>query len=640
MARRKEVTSTEKLLDIIRDVDSTISPGMSEYTPIGTPVRARPEKILKSPFFSINYWHSRATVGVDINHNALRLVKIAAGAEEKRRILDYRMVPLPPEVAKDRQQLSKLIAASLSAFCGIGAKVNIWACLPAINVDVRSILIPRVPLKQIPTTIYWHAKKEGLPVDDKENILDYEVYEEIFDQGKPKLSVMVYSALTKEVEEIKQLFAQSGWALTGVTIAPFAIQNLLRTSWLKTEADTIAILFIGNDFSRIDIYDRGKLLMTRGIKAGTTSLAESLSEEYNTKLPHPSPSPAEMAPLAMDQQTAKQILENLCSGYNLMAGISASYNLTEGDVLPLITPALDRLTRQVERTFDHYASSPGRHRVQALYCSSPIGAYRPILTYINSQIGLEVDLLDPPMPLRDKTGLDEAGVFDRVSYGVAIGLALADNRHTPNMIFTYKDKIERENTDQVNKGILISFLFIVVFCTALYIYLGKAAAESKASWARLEKKIQQINPPVDETIISKQFAELQQRVLQNKAYGDRNLSLAMVAELAALTPLEVNLISVVVSFPNPATASETAATKSAAPAGPEKKEETVAAGQGNVVIEGLVKSASKIPDMVLAEYALRLEKSPLFSQAVIQKSTMETSGKNNILHFSLQLKFE
>lgn len=640
MARRGEVTSTEKLLEIIRDVDSTTSPGMSEYTPLGTPVELKSGKVFKTSIFSLNYWHSRATVGVDISHNSIRLVKMTAGSEDKRRILDYRMVSFAPEVAKNSQELSRVIAASLNAFCGSGAKVNIWACLPAVNVDVRSILIPRVPLKQMSNTIYWHAKKEGLPLDEKDYILDYEVYEEIFDQGKPKLSVMVYSALTKEVEEINQLFSRSGWPLAGITIAPFAIQNLLRTGWLKTETDTVAALFIGNDFSRIDIYARGNLLMTRGIKAGTTSLVESLVDGYNARCSRLSEGPTEMAPLPLDQETARKMLANLCSGNNLMAGITANYDLTEEELLPLITPALARLIRQVERTIDHYASSTGRHRVESLYCSSVIGAYGPILNYIKVQSGLKVGLLDPPLLLRDKAGFDEAGVFERVSYGAAIGLALAYNRITPNMIFTYKDKLDHENTAKVNKNILISFIIIVVCCTVFYMYLGETVAESKTSLARLEKKIQQINPPVDEAIISKQLALLQQRVLQNKAYGDRNLSLATVAELAALTPAEVKLISIAASFPDPSAGTEKTETKSAAPAGPEKKEETVATGQGNVVLEGIVMSANKSPDVVLAEYVLRLEKSPLFSQAVIHKSSLETSGRKNVLHFNIQMKFE
>ena len=44
---------------------------------------------------------------------------------------------------------------------------------------------------------------------------------------------------------------------------------------------TIASLFIGTDFSRIDIYSEGNLVMTRDIRAGLNSLVDALAEGFN-----------------------------------------------------------------------------------------------------------------------------------------------------------------------------------------------------------------------------------------------------------------------------------------------------------------------------------------------------------------------
>lgn len=639
MGREREATSTDKLLDLIRDGGSAISPGLSDYAPVGTPVKAKSGGIFTIPFLSLNYWQSRTTVGVDIGYDAIRLVKAKAGADAKSRLLDYELVPLPPGVTKGSQEAGNLLKASLNAFCGDAAKVDIWTSLPAVNVDIRCILIPKVPFKQIPKTVYWSAKKEGMSLDEKERIFDYEVQEEIYDQGVPKLSVMVYTSLRREVEDAKRLFSQAGWPLTGVTIIPFAIQNLLRTEWLKPEVDTVATLFVGNDYSRIDIYARGNLVMTRGIKTGTGSLVESFIEGYNESLSLFTAGRTKAPPKPMDPEAAREILVNLFAGHDLMTGIAADYDLREEDVLPIILPAIDRLARQVERTFDYYSSTTGRNRVQSLYYSSVIGAYEPLLNYLNAQLGVKVSLVPSPLKWWAKRDFDEAGVFERIPYSAAIGLALSDINHTPNMIFTFKDKIEKESIGKINKLIFVSFISLVVVCTVIFIYLGKTVAESKAALASLEREIPQMRTPVDKNTITKQFALLQGKNRQIMAYGDRNLSLATVAELTALTPPEVKLITVAALFKDPSVGPEKVETKTP-PAAPEKTETKVPSGQGNLVVEGIVEGANASPEVILAEYALRLDKSPLFSQAAIQKSSLETAGGKKILHFAVQMKFE
>ncbi len=628
-------------MEVIRTGGSTMPSGLPEPedAPVITPVKARRGKIFKARLPSFDYWRTRATVGVDIGYNALRLVKIKADANGEKRLIDYELVPFPPGVTKGSKEAADLLSASLSAFCDSAVKVDIWTSLSAANVDVRCLFIPRVPDKQIPNAIYWNAKQEGMSLDEREHIFDYEVHEEIYDQLAPKLSVMVYTALRSEVEEIKRFFSQCGWPLAGVTIIPFAIQNLLRTKWLKADADTIASLFVGNDFSRIDIYSRGNLVLTRGIKAGTRSLVESFIEGYNEKRTPPSEDPTGPAPLPLDPEAARNILANLYAGHKLMTGIPADYDLKEEDVLSLILPALNRLTRQVERTFDHYASIAGQSRVQRLLYSSVIGAHEPLLHYMNEQLGVEVSLLDPPLARPDKMDFDEVGVIERVSYTAAIGLALSANDHTPNMLFTFKDKIERVSVARINKLIFISFISLVMVCTVIFIYLGKTVAESKASLHKLEREFSLLQPPVDKTIISKHVAELEVKNRQIMVYGDRHLGLATVAELTALTPPEVALISVVASFPDHASGPEKVETKTP-PVAPEKPETKIASGQGNIALEGIIASAKKSPEVILAEYALRLDKSPLFSQAAIQKSTLETVGGKKILHFTVQVKFE
>ena len=95
---------------------------------------------------------------------------------------------------------------------------------------------------------------------------------EIVDQGKPKYSVMVYTAPKAEIERIKTIiFDDMGINLAGITIVPFAMQNIFRSKWMPATEEIFASLFIGNNFSRIDVYNKENLVMTRGIKTGSSN---------------------------------------------------------------------------------------------------------------------------------------------------------------------------------------------------------------------------------------------------------------------------------------------------------------------------------------------------------------------------------
>lgn len=79
---------------------------------------------------------------------------------------------------------------------------------------------------------------------------------EVVEQGNTKYALMFYTAQKAEVQNIKSLFADMGIALAGVTIVPFAVQNIFRAKLIPATEETFASLFIGDNYSRIDVYNK------------------------------------------------------------------------------------------------------------------------------------------------------------------------------------------------------------------------------------------------------------------------------------------------------------------------------------------------------------------------------------------------
>ena len=96
---------------------------------------------------------------------------------------------------------------------------------------------------------------------------------------QPKLTSWHTPPFEAEINELKDLFNKAGFPLSGISIVPFAFQSLLRTGRIDTREMHVASLYIGRDWSRIDIFSEGNLMLSRGIKAGVKTMIEALRTE-------------------------------------------------------------------------------------------------------------------------------------------------------------------------------------------------------------------------------------------------------------------------------------------------------------------------------------------------------------------------
>ena len=220
----------------------------------------------------------KTIVGVDIGRNTLRLVAISQSTEKKMELLDYTIIPFEADLTKDSPQFSRFLKSALTTFCGSAKTTEIWSAISSAKVETRYVKIPKVPNKQIHNAVYWTYKKE-VSFNEKTDLFDFEILGEITDDGVRRIEVICYSAPIREIQELKNIFERSGYPLTGISIVPFAVQNLLRTQWIDPGVKNLCNLFIGKDWSRIAVFSEGNLVLSRDIKAGIISMIETIREE-------------------------------------------------------------------------------------------------------------------------------------------------------------------------------------------------------------------------------------------------------------------------------------------------------------------------------------------------------------------------
>jgi len=622
----KETTSTEKLLDFIRNKKiDTVS------TSLGISKIESQVKKPSSASLKIVSEKKPVNIGIDIGHEYLKLVKTTKLADKSWTFLDYKSISLTHIDSKKSPEFINFIKSELYNFFGTDNDLNLWANMSAAHVNVRHLKIPKVPKNQIENTISWAIKRET-PFDDKDMSLDFEILGEITEENIPKLSIIAYTAPRDEVKDTKILFSEIGLPLNGMSIAPFAVQNILKTIQIPAHEGTIASLFIGNDFSRIDIYANGKLVMTRGIRAGIKSMVEALMERISGE----SQEQEELYELEGTSakaraQGVRKALLSLSPDSPHLTEKDIGFKLTEEEKFNAIILSLERVVRQVERTFEYYTTTLKYDRVDRIYVSSVMNVYMPIVKYVGDQLGIESDVLDPlKFQLSNfESYAEKICLSDRVALIPALGLALSDNEYTPNLLFRFKDKEKLANTLRITNAVFAALIVVALICGGIFFYQNRVINQKKADIIQIEGRLSQYKPLVDQSTISRMVDGLKEQQQISKTYSERYLGMAVISELSSLTPKNIRLINLKADLGGFASGQE-----------PPKKD-IKTSGKNDVkrklVIEGLVFGDRNTLESSLAGFIIRLKESPMFRKINIQKNGIEPFRKDDVLHFVIDI---
>jgi len=614
----KDINSTEKLLNIIRGKDEESFGALGKQK-----VSLSANKYIKNinaasskRFFSKKGY----TVGVDVGREFICLVRTAHNSDNRPVLVDKKIIKYdsPLSASADSPEFRNLLKSSIFDFCGTLADCNIWTKISTSEVNVYFLHIPRAPKNQLEKVILWTAKKEGF-IDEEKHIFDFEIQGEIIEQGNPKYSVMVYTAPKTEVERIKSFFSDMGINLAGITTVPFAIQNIFRSKWMPATEELYASLFIGNNFSRIDVYNKENLVMTRGIKTGSSSsMAEAIVSSVLEKT----------GSLKLKHDEAKKILFSIGSDAERIKEKDDGHDFKKEEILEMISPVWERLARQVDLTLK--TSSIGYQKVEKIYILSSVNLGKSILDYMSDQLGTKTEYFDPFGKQKFNASTDPLSVSEGVLLSPALGFSLSDNRRTPNTIFTYQEKSKEINSKRINRFVFSSFLAALIICLVTLVYQGSKLNTLKENKLSLEKELALYSPSlsVEKVLNAANEIKMQRKIAHQ--YAQKYLGLAAIGEISDLTPQNISLISFKMGGGGK-NAEGSAAPKTDADKAPKETTDEVA-------IEGIIFGKKDLLDSDLTQYVVKLENSPIFSKVSVQKKELVTFNRNEVIHFVLSAK--
>lgn len=629
LAKQDELSSTERLLELIRDSDAEIQPS-SEF---GGP-RPAGQRFRTLLSHSLAFAKKTLSVGVDLSREDLKLVKVNQVSGRKFELLEFSRVPFDPEIPRDHPNFSQFLRSALLKFCGPSTRVELWATIPSARVETRYLKIPKVPQNQIANSAYWSYQKHSA-FKEKETIFDFDILGEAEEGGVKKIAVMAYTAPHQEVEDLKDLFMRSGFPLAGISIVPFAFQTLLRSGRLQSHGAAVSNLYIGRDWSRIDIFSNGNLVLSRGIKAGIRTMVEALQREIEqnwfelTLAKSPTSDQGRIRAIKMRLKQELDIAQNVffgpIHGAAAADGQDKQLAIKEERIFQMILPALERLVRQLERTIRHFALNFENARVEKIYVSSGIEPHPRILDYIGDELGLPIEVIDPfaegehfntqPAPPKSTS--------ERSSFAPALGMALASNAITPNFLHTHRDKRQASITRNINRGMIFCFLALLLACTGWVFWQEQQIKDKDLKKLSLQNQLSSFDVRVDKNLILKLVDRIRAQNRDLQGIGNNFLGVAVLGEVANSTPASVRLLSINARL---------GASASPAPAG---KPQTL---KKMLVLEGFVFGERTTLEADLAAYLMAFKNSPLFKQTTISKKSLEMIDNQPVIRFTAEIE--
>lgn len=586
----------------------------------------------------------RLFVGVEMAHNHLRLFKLRklkSGIPGSWEVLDYLETvlesgPKDPTGAAAHRRLRE----KLNLFCGNDRRVSIWCLLEPSSCDIRRLQVPRLARRRLTQAVYWGLRKTA-GFDDHETLFDYEILGQTGEGGIQRTEVLAYSLPRSEVNRLKTLFLQAGFPLAGLTLPPFALQNMIQTMPADGAGGLLGLLHVGETGSCISIFSNQRLVFTRSVRTGMESLFEALMANglhEGADSPHLSLQRdndglrLEEEALKFGETHGRQMLSLLTSSPYPYESGRPEARLDANDILRLVIPPIERLVRQAELSFTHFAQSAGTERVAQVYLVGEITLYPPLLSYIQEHLGIPVQPIDTarlqsvlawrtPPP-------EDPGAFGRLSSALAVAMP---TRKTQNLFETHLNREKTARITFLNRGIFVVFIAAVAVGLALLFWQGRGIEQRRSDIARLEAELNGRNPRVNRALLLDLAGRVQTARRKLLDFSERYALLAILHELTEKTPSHVRLVRFGYADAGPSEEAKPPTSKqtvSPAPSAPVKI----------ATVEGIISGEERSLDIRLSAYLAALETSPLLGSPVVERQNrrfLDSGAELN--HFVLRM---
>ncbi len=318
----------------------------------------------------------REIVGVDIGNSHIKVVQMDL-RKSKPIVTGFYVEEIPFDKRNRGEITEKYIIENLKKITKKAKLVNSLAVsfISGPSVFVHSCSIPEVPEKEIEDAIKADVAKD-LPFPVEEAVLCYNIVNRVTGRKGPEFEIAAVFAQKEEVNKKIWLLEQSGLQAFGITVLPFAYENIFYSNLEEVPENTVIITF-GENFTGINFFKNGNFMFTRDVSASGKDINKALSGSVSVN-----DEKVEVTP---------EMAEELKRKYGIAADPSEYKSDPIASVLlPRARSVYEKIAGEIKRSLGYFARMARINEIQEVYICGGGANTKGLLPFLKEQLGLDI----------------------------------------------------------------------------------------------------------------------------------------------------------------------------------------------------------------------------------------------------------
>ncbi|MFC1699279.1 pilus assembly protein PilM [Candidatus Omnitrophota bacterium] len=315
-------------------------------------------------------------IGLDLGSST---IKLAEFTHQEGKFTLVRLAMEEIDLQKDAQKSQVGLLKKLFADVDLKAtQVNV--VINSSLATTRISTIPFIPRAEIPQALKWEMK-DSVSFSLDQAAVDYEIIQEVVEAGVKKLKIAAAFVPQETVAQNLDLLAEAGIRPSLFTLSGFALKNIIDHLYPN---QTVAVLDIGYSFSELFIFQNKELVFNRKLPVSGQSFTQELTQALVSSI-----GKTQLSLTEAEQIKRKYGLPDAANSQVLEGKI------TNAQLLSLLRPNQEKLSVEIERSFDFYREKVQANEVERLVLLGGGSKLNNLAKLLSGDLDLPVELGDP-----------------------------------------------------------------------------------------------------------------------------------------------------------------------------------------------------------------------------------------------------
>lgn len=523
-------------------------------------------------------------VGVEIGNAALKLVGVRISATNPT-LTFYALIPLPENCGD--AYIADTIEKVLKEH-SVASKDFVLA-LSGDSLIMRRIELPHMAHSEIPDALKWQIKDLAHFEAENASFTFKIMGEEHREDGSRVIEVLFAAASREATDKSIDIMRRVGMTAVSMNALAFGLEEIIKIHEDAEFQKTVMIVDIGYSKTDVSIFKNKSLEFVREIPVGCGDLAKALRNGIVTQTKR----------TELSIEGAIDIMERIGVPYE---EFTPEDGLTSAQVLVFMRPILERLTKEIKRSFNYYAEEYDERVLSAVYTLGAGTKVKNLRRYITEE--LNVPVAEMTIPKVINTEHANIKKEDESMIVSLIGVVLGYKRSAHLLPHEYRME-KAEFIEKISLRVVAIITTAILLVSFFFIKLRVDNYDYRLKNLRFQKSI------------LGQVKDLQDRVeeKENLFNSIKKSSFAfdeVMKELSAIIPRDVVLTSM-----------------------------TIGKNSKSLEMSGVVYGPRGIGEATLTRFMEQLEKSGYFKEAELTSvQSGKSSSKEDMATFSISCLLE